>query len=404
MVSFLIHNAIGTTYSEKATDWLEKSIKNLLESDIIAILAKRGFLPRYAFPLDVVNLETSLNRWAGDSDVTLSRDRALAIAEFAPGSQVIARKKIFTSAGLYIAGREDKPPLLHYAKCPNCAQIKTAQMAKELERECEVCGKNVTGQHVKEFIEPIAFTIKIGEKETRSQRHRRSSFVRQRPSLTHFIDVVKESDFEDFGLFKIALKDDGKLFRYNLGRKNEGFVVCDRCGFSEFKKNYKPNQKHDRLRNIGDTKECDNKYLMGKFKGLAFGHQFESFCLVVRPQEKITNPELSVSLAYALHKGLCRVLETETSDIGVSGRAVTNRQSTNADENTEFVFFDKTPGGAGFVKEAKSNWNKIIAETLQICSLCNCEKACYGCLKDYYNQSVHDYLDRKLVKNFLEAK
>jgi hypothetical protein len=140
---------------------------------------------------------------------------------------------------------------------------------------------------------------------------------------------------------------------------------------------------------------------MGKFKGLAFGHQFESFCLVVRPQEKITNPELSVSLAYALHKGLCRVLETETSDIGVSGRAVTNRQSTNADENTEFVFFDKTPGGAGFVKEAKSNWNKITTETLQICSLCNCEKACYNCLKDYYNQSVHQSLNRLSVKNFL---
>jgi hypothetical protein len=381
---------------------IKKSIENLLEGDIIAILAKRGFLPRYAFPLDVVNLETSLNRWSGDSDVTLSRDRALAIAEFAPGSQVIARKKIFTSAGLYIAGREDKPTLLYYAKCPNCAQIKTAQMAKDLEKECEVCRQNITGQHVKEFIEPNAFTIKIGEKETRSQRHRRSSFVRQRPSLTHFIDVVKESDFEDLGLFKIALKDDGKLFRYNLGRQNEGFVVCDKCGFSEFRKNHKPNQNHERLRNIGDTKECDNKYLMGKFKGLAFGHQFESFCLVVRSQEKITNPELSVSLAYALHKGLCRVLETETSDIGVSGRPVTNRQSTNADETTEFVFYDKTPGGAGFVKEAKKHWNKIVAETLQICSFCNCEKACYNCLKDYYNQSVHQFLNRSLVENFLQ--
>lgn len=157
------------------------------------------------------------------------------------------------------------------------------------------------------------------------------------------------------------------------------------------------------MRNIGDTKECDNKNLLGKSKGLAFGHQFESFCLVVRPQEKIINLELNVSLAYALHKGLCRVLETETSDIGVSGRAVTNRQSTNADENTEFVFFDKTPGGAGFVKEAKNDWDRIIAETRQICSLCNCEKACYNYLKDYYNQSVHQLLNRKLVRYFLET-
>lgn len=99
-------------YDDSAVS-VKKSIENLLESDIIAVLAKRGFLPRYAFPLDVVSLETSLNRWSTDSDVTLSRDRALAIAEFAPGSQVIARKKIFTSAGLYIAGREDKPEELY---------------------------------------------------------------------------------------------------------------------------------------------------------------------------------------------------------------------------------------------------------------------------------------------------
>ena len=107
-------------------------------------------------------------------------------------------------------------------------------------------------------------------------------------------------------------------------------------------------------------------------------------------------------LAYALHKALCKVIETESSDIGVSGRAIANRQSLAA-ENTEFVFFDKTPGGAGFVKEAKKHWNKILAETLQICSLCDCQKACYNCLKDYYNQSVHELLDRNLVADFLKA-
>jgi hypothetical protein len=35
---------------------IEQAVKNLLGSDIINMLAKRGFLPRYAFPLDVVAL------------------------------------------------------------------------------------------------------------------------------------------------------------------------------------------------------------------------------------------------------------------------------------------------------------------------------------------------------------
>ncbi|MEP6935213.1 MAG: helicase C-terminal domain-containing protein, partial [Nitrospirota bacterium] len=63
------------------TDEIDRAIKDLLGSDVISVLAKRGFLPRYAFPLDVVTLETGWTRWSRDVDVELSRDRALAIAE-----------------------------------------------------------------------------------------------------------------------------------------------------------------------------------------------------------------------------------------------------------------------------------------------------------------------------------
>jgi len=91
---------------------VEQAIKNLLASDVISVLARRGFLPRYAFPLDVVTLETGRTRWSRDSDVELNRDRGIAIAEFAPGAQVIAHKKVFTSAGLYIVGEKDGPSVV----------------------------------------------------------------------------------------------------------------------------------------------------------------------------------------------------------------------------------------------------------------------------------------------------
>jgi hypothetical protein len=70
-----------------------QAVRNLLDSDVISLLARRGFLPRYAFPLDVVNLETGKTRWSRDTEVELSRDRGLAIAEFAPAAQIIALKK-----------------------------------------------------------------------------------------------------------------------------------------------------------------------------------------------------------------------------------------------------------------------------------------------------------------------
>ena len=128
---------------------IEQAAKNLLRNDVISILAKRGFLPRYAFPLDVVTLETGWNRWSRDTDVELSRDRGIAIAEFAPGAQVIARKKVFTSSGLYVVSSTDRPERRWYAKCPSCEQIRTAQLQDQLLGSCSVCQNPITNQRLK---------------------------------------------------------------------------------------------------------------------------------------------------------------------------------------------------------------------------------------------------------------
>jgi hypothetical protein len=121
-----------------STREIEQAVKNLLGSDIINMLAKRGFLPRYAFPLDVVTLETGWSRWLRDADVELSRDRGIAIAEFAPGAQVIAHKKVFTSAGLYVMSNRDKPERLWCAKCPSCEQIRTERTQEPLMGHCSI--------------------------------------------------------------------------------------------------------------------------------------------------------------------------------------------------------------------------------------------------------------------------
>ena len=223
---------------------MDLAVKNLLRSDVISILAKRGFLPRYAFPLDVVTLETGRNRWARDTDVELSRDRGIAIAEFAPGAQVIARKKVFTSAGLYVVSSTDKPEHRWYAKCPRCEQIRTAPLQDQLRGSCPVCQSPITNQRIKAFVEPSAFSIKIEKNRQGSERHRRTSLIRQRQTLTHFIDSVEEPRFQDSGLFSIALKDDGTLFRYNLGPENKGFFLCPSCGYSEPKRGFKSGKNH----------------------------------------------------------------------------------------------------------------------------------------------------------------
>lgn len=384
----------STGHVDQAKD-IGDSIKNLLSNDIISILAKRGFLPRYAFPLDVVTLETGLTRWSRDKDVELARDRGMAIAEFAPGAQVVAHKKVFTSAGLYVVSKADKPEQQWYSKCPRCDQIRTASTQNSLITNCSVCQNLITKQYTQLFIEPSSFSVRIDKKKRGSMKLRRSTLIRQRQSLTHFIDSVNDDRFHPMGEFRVALEENGLLFRYNLGLGNKGFVFCQECGYSDPFHNYQLGKKHKKLRVFSGTADCSNASLWPK---LAYGHQFRSFCLIVRPIKYISSIE---SFAFALQKGLCAALDVELPDIGVSWRWLATK--TNPQARKEIILYDSTPGGSGFVKDGLSNWEGVIEKMQVICRECSCEKSCYDCLKNYSNQPYHEDLDRHSVNEYFKV-
>ena len=374
------------------TSDIEQAIKNLLGSDVIALLAKRGFLPRYAFPLDVVPLETGTTRWARDLEVELSRDRGIAIAEFAPGAQVIAHKKVFTSNGLYVVSKMDKPTLQWYSECPDCNQIRTAQTRDALCKACAVCHRSITAQFVRPFVEPTAFSVRVDEKDG-AARYRRSTLVRQRQTVTHFIDHVEESSLQDHGLFQLSLKETGTLFRYNLGPENKGFMLCQECGCSEPLRAYKAGRKHQRLRALSGERMCNNEQPWTKT--LAYGHKFQSCCLIARP---VSMPVSVESLAYALQRALCTTLDIDAFDIGVSWRRLAGKNQLPA---CEIILFDHTPGGAGFVRDGFDSWDKVVAKAKELCEGHVCESACYDCLKSYSNQTHHEKLDKATVVEFL---
>jgi len=368
---------------------IEQAIKNMLKSDVIAVLAKRGFLPRYAFPLDVVPLETGRTRWSGDMDVELNRDRGIAIAEFAPGAQVIAHKKVFTSKGLYIVSKMERPEQEWYSECPSCKQIRTNRIKSELSKPCEVCKKQLTSQHIRPFVEPSAFSVRVDDKEA-STYYRRSTLIRQRQSLTHFIDQVEDSTLRSNGLFQLAIKEPGSLFRYNLGPENKGFMLCPDCGCSEPLRGHKAGKKHQRLRPFASETICSNDH---PWTALAYGHKFQSCCLIIRPSASFGSIE---SLAYALQRALCLTLDIEPYDVGVSWRRLGGKGS-------EIILYDHTPGGAGFVKDGYNSWAAVAQKAYDICATCTCEAACYDCLKNYSNQSYHEKLDRQSVASFFST-
>ena len=336
-----------------------------------------------------MRLETAKTRWSRDSEVELSRSRSIAITEYAPGAQVVARKTVYTSAGLYVLGERDKPILRWYSKC-TCGDIRTGTLRDELcGRNCDFCGNPVTRQRTQPYVVPEAFSINVDmESRQRPQRYQFDTLIRQRQGATHFIDQIPDSQFEAEGRFALAIKENGKLFRYNLGPKSHGYALCQKCGFSEpiFERDRRRGS-HKRLRSMGGLAKCEGKLVAE----LAYANEFESFCFLIRPNCPPNSPE---SLAHALRKGLCRLLEIESQEIGVALRY-------RDDHPAEIILYDQTPGGAGFVREGKEKFGGVLRCARQICEDCSCEKACYDCLKDYGNQSLHEKLDRQSVIEFL---
>lgn len=175
---------------------------------------------------------TKEDRYA-ESDVELSRDRGLAIAEYAPGAQVIARKTLYTSGGLAFSSRREMPETEWFWRCTGCQLIRTeltkTKLKESLGDACPVCSARVLEAMFRRFIQPLAFRHDADARVSFG----RNTPVRQRQGLTHFIDTLKDVNFEEVAGFRIALKTNGRLFRYNCGSGNKGFRLCRLCGRSE---------------------------------------------------------------------------------------------------------------------------------------------------------------------------
>ena len=121
---------------------------------------------------------------------------------------------------------------------------------------------------------------------------------------------------------------------------------------------------------------------------------------------EITSQEQALSLLYGILEGASRALEVERSDISGCLKWFWNDESGRG--NYGFVFYDKTPGGAGHVRRMRDPrvLEIVLKESLTTISGCTCggsemDTSCYSCLRNYYNQKHHELLQRRYVIEYL---
>ena len=146
--------------------WADDRMKTIRNRQLIDFLATHTVIPKYGFPVDVVEL-TLYSHVPEAKKIQLERDLRIAISEFAPTSQVVAKGYVWESAGLKVV-RERAWPLYWYAVCQNCRRyIQSNLIGEDLPTSilCEGCGKPVARKEVHKFITPIFGFVTSRENE-----------------------------------------------------------------------------------------------------------------------------------------------------------------------------------------------------------------------------------------------
>lgn len=373
--------------------WAADRMETIKERKLIDFLATQTVIPKYGFPVDVVEL-TPYSHIPAAKNIQLERDLRIAISEFAPNSQVVAKGYIWESAGLRVV-RDRAWPVYCYAICPNCKRFRIQEATIEDNPPtifCKICKKKIKHNSVHKFITPIFGFVTSRENEP--QKPGESRPKREFTTRPYFFDYKEpvEKGFQ-IGKFEISCRysSSGELAVICKGKKGVGFWICFDCGaaFSE-----RPKGRHKKP--IGE--ECSSS-IRGP---LHLGHTFKTDVLTISFEKYGLSKALSdesfwFSLLYAILEGASQALGIRRQDL--------DGCLYPYEEKVALVLFDSVPGGAGHVKRImdKQNLNEVFKAALERLKYCTCgrETSCYGCLRNYQNQFCHEKLRRETVLEFL---
>ncbi len=368
-----------------ARDNVGRELIRLRTNRLIEHLTAVGILPSYAFPIYVVDLVTPQ---AKARRVRLQRDLLIALTEFAPPSQVVARHQIFESAGVLLkrSGSLTDTPMRDYTVCEECHQATDGKVDR-----C-TCG-NDTGLRRRKYIIPDGFltdmtkpaSVAISDAEV--YRWSRETFLMSSNTTTELYSIGPVRFQPNIGC---------DILHVNTGRAGAGaFKICHDCG------RWVPNGK-------AGHKTVFGRSCQGTIVETDLGHRLRGDALAIwfEPNESLVLPGDETfywTLLYAILEGISQALAIERRDL--SGLV---RQTMHDGQLCyELVIIDNVPGGAGYVQAIYEgrHFTRILEESLRVasCSGCADDSTCYACLRSANNQRYHEAMSRGPVRQFLSS-
>src|SRR5579883_1568209 len=375
----------------RTAEWAQRRAETIAKEEVLSFLSRKAVIPKYGFPVDVVELDTQRTLQSQESfEVSLQRDLSIAISEFAPTSKLVANKKEWTSYGLKKVAEREWPRKL-YARCPT---HNVFLLWKEGEPEPLMpCGDRLRAS--KYIIPQFGFVTDKAKPKDPAARPRKVFSTRPyfggslgpEPGLVPMPPACP--------LLELRKASPGLMVVLCEGRRGEGFYICGACG-AGFRTRQNPHR-------TPQGQDC-----RGTLEQVSLGHEFVTDVLQLQFRAALQNGTdivpFAFSLAYALVEGAADSTVLEVPSVDLSATV------SHSDQHAipPIVLYDNVPGGAGLV--ARLEKEEVLKACLQAALKrveggCGCalETSCYGCLRTYRNQFAHQFLQRGPVHQYLSS-
>lgn len=388
---------------ERSTGYLLQRVRNYEREDVLSFMSRRNIMPQYGFPVDTVPLMVAGHTKEASYGVELERDLAIAIAEYAPGSEVVANGQLFTSRYIRKVPRIGWK-MYDYVTCEACGtlniELHVDKRSHPSLARCHVCDEPMNNDQQRTFLVP-AFGFSTDPNDVR-----KPGLIRPQRSFRSEVAYVgyrAQTSLQEMSIansrvsVQYAEKDEMAV----LNRSN--FYVCENCGYTE--------------KNLGFIRTIEQKHVMpsgrscvqDKLHRYSLGYRFETDVFQIRfldGQLRVAQESQAWSVLYGVMRGVTAVLGLEEQD--VQGCLQCYRHPETGEYCYGLIFYDATPGGAGHVKRLldASVLKQVLHSALQLMQRCTCggasgDASCYTCLRMYRNQKHHDQLKRKYVIDFI---
>lgn len=406
-------------------------LKRLTQGYLLTELAGRGFLPGYGFPTDVASFVTSNahDRRRDDKDGPEeksrfaprdypSRERSIAISEYAPGASLVIDGVVHRSSGVTLnwkkpsdsEGVREVQSLRTLSRCLECGALGSDPQAVA-RTTCQECSLSNLEQTL--FLAPAGFAVDIAERVHDDASEVKGARVRV-PWVSARAAAWRALPDPDVG--RLRSGPDGLVFHFSDGAQEHGFAICLQCGRAEPEEGGVGAElparmrDHKRLRGApkGEDPRCpgnDNEFAVRRNHTL--GSETRTDVCEVQLYECNDGPT-ALAVAMALREAAARRLGVDADEMGFATiKALTpdKRETWNA------IVFDHASGGAGFANTIAEDPVAVLESARDIIDCSKPKKCgdpdsraiCSNCLLAPDTQRLIERADRLGAFRVLEA-